>query len=301
MAAGPKIWTEETIAERFSAGCGQGIGPNYTPWLKVQEFSSYGTQTRVHCPLVGRPVHTFSYIERDMLHFLEFVGIPVVPNKPLRDSNLYDMSIDLVDPNEPQLDDYREQFPLDRRVTMPAAKLRRYRHPRYSRTGVPMVMYLDAMLTYRRRDQSRFLVAWDAKPFDQLSDRRALQKLALHRDYCDHIEVPHYVFTERSVPKSVRRNLSLIRAARPRTAEESTTRLFEAHRHRLQGRFSNVSRGVPLWRLCEGYDKDAQLRAGTAIRIVYWLVWTKQLIVNLDCERLSDRPASTFRLPRSRS
>lgn len=148
MSAGPKIWTEDVIAERFELGYGQGLGPNYRPWVRVQEFSSRGTQTRVPCPLVNRTIHTFSYLERHMFQFLEFCGVPIVPDGALGEASLYDPERDLWSSDESQLADYREQFPLDRRVTVPAARRRGFRVPRYLTTGVPMVMYLDAMLTY---------------------------------------------------------------------------------------------------------------------------------------------------------
>jgi hypothetical protein len=298
MPAGPKLWTEETVTRRFEMGRGQGQGPDYDPWLRVQEFSSHGNQTRIPCPLVGRSIHTFSYLERAMFLFLEFHSIPVISPQRLGSYGLYDPSLDLKSDKEARLEDYREQFPLDRRVTMPAAKRRRIRHPRYPRTGVPMVMILDATTTYRNPSQSRFLVAWDAKPSRLLTDRRTGEKLALHRDYCDYVEIPHYIFTERSVPRNVIRNIDLVRGARPREGEAvAEDRVFESHSTAVLDRLQNACRNSPIWWVCAKYDQQHRLPPGTAIRLFYWMVWTKEVLIDLNCECLCERAASALKFP----
>ena len=127
MGTGPKRWTEELIAERVKAGRGRGEGERYAPWLYVQEFSSKGTQTRVPSFKLNRTIHTFSYLERALFLYTEF-----------QDNFL----------------GYAEQYPMDRRVTLGAAKSLVLRHPRYPFTGVPVVMTLDALVTMRGADGS---------------------------------------------------------------------------------------------------------------------------------------------------
>jgi hypothetical protein len=74
VAAGPQVWTEDVIAEKFAQGRGQGTRENYMPWIRIQEFGSIAPQTRIPCLLFPRSIHTFSYTERAMYLYLEFQG-----------------------------------------------------------------------------------------------------------------------------------------------------------------------------------------------------------------------------------
>lgn len=65
-------WTEAYIAARIRKGRGRGEGPEYQPWITVQDFSSRGTQSRIPSALLGRAVHVMSYLERRMFLLHEF-------------------------------------------------------------------------------------------------------------------------------------------------------------------------------------------------------------------------------------
>jgi len=116
--AGPKVWTEELIAERVKAGRGSGSGADYSPWLYVQEFSSRGTQTRIPSFKLKRTIHTFSYLERALFLWQEF---------------------------QPDFNGWNEQRPMDRSLTLGYAKQLRIPHPRYPKSRIPVVMTLDAI------------------------------------------------------------------------------------------------------------------------------------------------------------
>lgn len=262
MAGGPRQWTEDVIAKRFEEGRGQGSRETYQPWIRVQEFSSTGNQTRVPSLVVNRTIHTFSYIERAMYLYLEYSG---------------------------GVFDYREQFPMDRQVTLGAAKALRIRHPRYPKSSVPLVMMLDALVTYRDANGGERLVGWDAKPSDKMQKRRIREKLSLHRAFCAHAGIEHNVFTERTVSPAMVRNIDLVRMAMPRPNEVlKDERLFGALSEELLKRVVADSRRLPIWRFCKEFDTDFRLEFGSALRAFYSLVWNRRVSVDMAVEQLQD-------------
>ena len=122
MPAGPKIWRESTIKKRNRQGLGTGAGSTYQPAIRVQEFSSRAPQTRMGSSLRGRPVHLHSGLERALYLILEF-------------------SSDIIE--------FKEQVPMDRALTLGAARELGIKHPVYDKTAVPVVMTLDALITER--------------------------------------------------------------------------------------------------------------------------------------------------------
>ena len=192
MASGPKKWTEEVIADRIAKGRGQGDGDSYVPWIFVQEFSSRGVQTRIPSFKMKRTVHTMSYLERYLFLHAEF---------------------------QEEFVCFREQFPMARAITLGAAAALGIKHPVYRGTNVPVVMTLDGVLTMRDHNNAQRLAGWDAKPASQLLVPRVLAKLSLHKAFCAHAGMSHYIFTENSLPKNVIRNIDWLRMSLPKDGE----------------------------------------------------------------------------------
>lgn len=268
MGTGPKRWTEELIARRFREDRGRGNQAAYTPWLYVQEFSSSGTQTRIPSLVIDRTIHTFSYIEKAMYLVHEF---------------------------EPGLEDYREQFPMDRRVTLGAAQVLGIRHPLYPITRVPVVMTIDAVVTRRRFDGSLEVSAWDAKPEAELQNKRVLEKMSLHRAYCAHVGVKHHVFTERSVSKQRVRNIEWLRGAVPKLGEvETVPGLFDEHRVSLLCALSRTASRITVRRFCGDFDCVHGFPAGTALRLFKILAWERVIPLNLEAEEVELQPVPSL-------
>lgn len=271
MGTGPKRWSEELITRRFREGRGRGNKAAYKPWLYVQEFSSSGTQTRIPSFTVERTIHTFSYLEKALYLMHEF---------------------------EPGLVDYREQFPIDRRVTLGAAQALGIRHPLYPITRVPVVMSIDAVVTRRRADGSLEVSAWDAKPHEELKKKRVLEKLSLHRAYCAHAHLSHHVFTEKSVPKQRIRNIEWLRGAVQKVGEVDTVPgLFEAHRASMLHALSTVTIHITVRRFCDDFDRANGMPAGTALRLFKVLVWERVIALNLDVEQVELQPVPRLPTP----
>lgn len=262
MKGGPEKWTEDVIATRYAQGRGQGEGSGYQPWVRVNEFSSKGNQTRVPSAFMGRSIHTFSYVERAMYLHMEF---------------------------EKDLLDYREQFPMDRRITLGAAKALGIRHPRYPETGVPLVMMLDALVSYRDHSGAVHLEAWDAKPSDKLARPRIKAKLTLHRAYCAYAGLEHFIFTEKSVSGLYLQNVELIRKSRPVSGEVDVhPDLFGTISDELLVEILSTKRRETIAQFCSGFDKRHVLEPGTSLRALYHLLWRRRLETNLSSQELQD-------------
>lgn len=265
--AGPKKWTEELIAERQKAGRGQGVGRDYTPWLTVQEVSSRGVKSRIPSVKLGRTVHVLSYLERALFLLCEF------------QQNFFD---------------FNEQLPIPREVTLGAASALRIRHPRYPKTGVPVVMTLDAVLTTTNEHGELHKVAWDVKPHRSLETPRVLSKLSLHRAYCKHIGIEHRLFTEQSASKSVIHNIDLVRGSLPRAGEViSQADLFSTYLELLVDEMHSSRVKPPVVDFCRSFDRRRNLEPGSGLRLFYIAVWQRRVSVDMNAERLEREPIPT--------
>lgn len=263
--AGPKKWTEEIIARRVSGGRGQGEGERYSPWLHVQEFSSRGTQTRVPSVRLKRTIHTFSYLERALFLFTEY---------------------------QQNFADFREQFRMDRRITLGAASSLGIKHPMYPGTKVPVVMTLDAVVVMLADDGRPMMAAWDVKPERQLTKQRVLEKLSLHKAYCAHIGIPHYVFTDKSISRNVIRNIDWMRMSLPKDGEcETTPGIFTWHPEQMLEELVLRRRRETLTDFCAQYDASHRLERGTGLRVMKFLLWQRRVAVDLASPHIEREPA----------
>lgn len=262
--AGPQKWTEELIAQRVKDGRGTGEGRSYSPWLLVQEFSSKGTQTRVPSFKLKRTIHTFSYLERALFLYTEFQW---------------------------NLLGYQEQFPMDRRITLGAAQTLNLLHPRYPRTGVPVVMTLDAVVTMQSDDCHPRVAGWDVKPARQLEKKRVAEKLSLHKAYCAHIGIPHYIFTENSISRNVIRNIDWIRMSLPKDGELALVPgVFTWHPDQMLEQLATCRTTPTITSFCAQYDLENRVECGTGLRILKMLLWDHRVRVNMNAQWIEREP-----------
>jgi|GEM_PF-5750184 len=285
---GPRNWTEELIEERFKQGRGHGVRETFSPWLWVQEFSSYGNATRVPSLLFRRSIHTFSYIERHMYQFFEYAAdyretdsfapedMRAVEGKVTIDKCLYD---------------WREQLPAPREVTLAAAKSKSIRHSRYVGTGIPMVMSIDALAVFHGGHE----LFVDAKTSAKTGNKRVMDKLRLHKAYAEYVGRPHYIFTEESVSKRKLKNIDLVRSAMPRRRELMQPRDLFSHHLDVVKHDALQKRRISIAEFCHHYDKSNRLLHGTSLRLVWCLIWNKNFRVDMEAERLSDLYVSEIR------
>ena len=142
--------TETRIAKLQKEGRGEGIGPDYQPWIRIHDFSSNGRVHRRYSQKVRRIVQLLSDIEEDI--FLKF--------------DASDLVVDI-----------REQFPLPRADTLRIAELHGTRHPCVK--GVVAVMSTDFVIDLP--GPRRIAIA--VKSGDELAKRRVCEKLDIERSY----------------------------------------------------------------------------------------------------------------------
>jgi hypothetical protein len=255
MAAGPKVWDNQQIEQRLAEGRGQGAGDNYTPWVWVQEFSSAANQTREPSVRLKRTIHAFSSLERAMFLWHEFHGFS----------------------------DYREQFPMDRRITMGAAQALKIRHPRYPVSRVPMVMVMDALVIKRPAKSKPVIQGWDAKPTYKLRNKRVRAKLSLHRAFCAYLGVEHNLFTEKSVPRNVLRSIEWARGGLAVEDEILPRRNFlDEEAKNMLSWLRSRNHQKTLVEVCEEWDRKKRFAPGVSLRLMKILVWRKQVHIDLD-------------------
>lgn len=293
MTVPKKKWTKERVIEHFEEGRGHGTHADYRPWQTVREFNSWGNQTRLPSLIFERPIQTFSNLEADMYRWLEFGWTRAFGSRGKRRRAMRKAKVHKLKP----IQDFREQFPLDSNVTVKEAEVRGISHPRFPLTNLPTVMTIDGLVVRGHNDNDQELEMWDAKPASRRVHKRTLDKLSLHTAYCERLGIKHYIFDERTASKRVLRHIELIRGAMPNPYEElEPADLFTAHLNGVKSLFPTTSR-VSVSSLCTRYDEARSLPDGSALRLLWCLVWTRQLEMDLDVEELEQTPSSDVVLP----
>jgi hypothetical protein len=171
--------TEKKIDRFAREGRGTGKGMEYKPWLTVHDLSSLGRSARMLGRCNRRIHHLFSDVERSA--FLEY---------------------DYKD----EVQDIREQYPLDRQLTGQIALSLGVSHPMDVQTGVDIVMTTDLLVTFR--DGKTRAVA--CKRSNDLQSVRTLEKLEIERRYWKTLGVDWKLWTEGSTTKVRVQNLAFL-------------------------------------------------------------------------------------------
>ncbi|MDM0110295.1 TnsA endonuclease N-terminal domain-containing protein [Variovorax sp. J22R24] len=256
MGTGPKKWTEDVLEYRHSIGHGVGEGKNYWPYFFVQEFSSRGTQTRIPDLLVGRTIHTHSYIELGMHKWHEFNGYA----------------------------DYQENFPVEREITRAIAQQLGVRHPTYPKTRTDKVLTIDAVVTPAAHMHIK-RCGWDAKEEEALDDPEVQVELSIKREACRLMGMDYDLFTWQTVSRTIVNNIDLLRGALPHDGEVSEDlRTLTANKPRMLKALDEATVVMSITDFCEAYDKHHSLPEGTGLRVYYNLAYEKRVAVKLDVE-----------------
>lgn len=136
------VFDERKVIAYQEQGRGQGWGPDYQPWLRIQDVPSRGRSHRPHGVKTRRAHHFLS--DGEWRCFLMFEASPLVL-------------------------DIREQFPLDRVKTLQAATNLGFRHP-VTLDGTPYVMTIDFLVT------AQVAGAVELQPYTFKYDPRTLER-----------------------------------------------------------------------------------------------------------------------------
>lgn len=182
MAKRKRATTEKSIKKREKEGRGQGRGVNYKPLLHIQDVASIGLSTRIKGWHTGRIHHFLSKLEFMFFLILEWSATVV---------------------------DIREQFPLDREMTMAIAKQLGIKHPTDPKTKVPIVMTTDFMVTVTKGHKLMDL-ARCVKYEKDLGHQRVLEKLEIERMYHQVTRTDWGIVTEHEVHPTIAENVKWV-------------------------------------------------------------------------------------------
>lgn len=180
MAKHRRMWNQNIYEKYIKEGRGQGEGKDYKPWIRIQDFPSTGTVSRIYSDKTERTHHLLSNNEKYYFYLLEW------SDKVL---------------------DIREQFPLsDIKLAMDISAAANIRYPIDKISGFPYVMTCDFMLT-----TSCGLRARTIKQVSQLSNPRVIEKLEIERRYWNKLGIDWKLVTDKDIDISKARAIEWIR------------------------------------------------------------------------------------------
>lgn len=182
MAKKKYFHSETTFQRWIKEGRGSGRGRDYKPWLTVRDVSSRGRSHRI-----------FGYKSQRIHHLLSDLELAVLVILEWQQTTL----------------DVREQFPLQRDLTLEIAEQCGIRHP--SVKGVEQFMTSDLLIDTSSPTFPRF--ALQVKRSEDLDKPRTIEKLELERRYWQVKEVPWFLITEKDIPSTVFQNIDWLYSA----------------------------------------------------------------------------------------
>lgn len=271
MAKRKREITEAKIERFIKEGRGQGIGKDYLPWLRIQDVPSEGRVTRGVGWTTGRRHELLSDIERDYCYLLDYSD---------------------------GVSDIREQYPLlPLEETIMIAEKLGIDHPSDPKTGVPIVMTTDFLITYKEKDYARTV-----KPTSQVEDERTIEKFEIERRYWESRHVDWGMITDQDLPDALIRNIEWIHKEYHNDDVSELGMFVVQNLERMLA--SRLQNGETIARACLSCDEQLGLEVGTSLAMfrhfIARKIWSvnmneriqptlvaKDFIVNLHVERLA--------------
>lgn len=182
MAKHKRVWNQSVHEKYLREGRGCGSGADYSPWIRVQDFSSRGVISRVKGRTTGRVHHLLSNNELAYFYMLDWSG---------------------------SVTDIREQYPLsDLKFAKTIATQAGIRYPTDNVSGYPYVMTCDFMITTDEGAKARTV-----KMSSELSNPRVLEKLEIERRYWVALGVDWKIVTENEISYRKAKNIEWLYTA----------------------------------------------------------------------------------------
>lgn len=267
--ARPIKWTEKKIQSLDGAGHGHGLGKDYIPWLSVTDVSSLGRSRRAFSHKTGRTHELLSDVEYRLFLVLEWM---------------------------PDVIDIREQYPLNREMTLTIAQQLGLRHPYYPGTQVATVMTVDFLVS-RMVAGVKSLMALNAKRDEEASDEHSMLKLEIQREYFELNGVQHHAIFHSHISRQKTDNIDWIRSALVKPGEnEPRPGFFSGLTARMAAELSQSpsDQATPLSQYCLAFDERHGLERGIGLRVAQMLMHERVLKVDLSSKNLAAEPLSAF-------
>lgn len=246
-------WNEAKYKRYIKEGRGRGNGPQYKPWLTVQDFPSEGRVSRVHGIKTNRVHHLFSDMETRFFY-------------------IFDWADEIVD--------IREQFPLlEVDEVIKIAETLGIKYPCDNESNYPITMTTDFLLTIKR-EGAMYLVARTVKPSAELDKIRIIEKFEIERRYWLNRNVNWGIITEKELPLEVIKSIQWLHPFYnfeiPNISSENFELLSSQLKKRLKSDLDNS-----IHKLCVQFDFDYHLSEGTTLSLFRHLAARKEINVDV--------------------
>lgn len=271
MAKRRREITEAKIERFIKEGRGQGTGKEYLPWLRIQDVPSEGRATRGVGWTTGRRHELLSDIERDYCYLLDYSD---------------------------DVSDIREQFPLlPLEETLLIAEKIGVEHPTDPKTGIPIVMTTDFLITFKDKNYARTV-----KPASQIENERTIEKFVIERLYWESRHVDWGMITDQDLPEALIRNIEWVHKEYHNDDISELGIFVVQNLQRMLA--SRLQDGETIARACLACDEQLGLEVGTSLAMfrhfIARKIWSvnmneriqptlaaKDFMVNLQIERLA--------------
>lgn len=266
MARRRYAFDEDKIALFHKEGRGKGRGGDYKPWLTVQDVPSLGRTHRLRGLKTGRQHHLLSDIE--WRFFL-----------------LFDWADDV--------EDIREQFPLDRAVTKRIAGEMGVRHPADPSTKVDVVMTTDLVVDVIREGRLVTL-ARTVKPAAELGKPRILEKLEIERRCWAEQGIDWGILTEKEIPMAMATAILWVHGyGYLDNLSQPYAGYYEEKAALIRRELPNWPGHLPVGRFYTEMDSRLGMETGVALFLLRYLLATKK--IGCDMTQLLDDSVALHR------
>jgi len=251
MAKRNRGWTEDKIARYLKEGRGIGELSSYKPWLTVQNVSSKGNSPRNKGWKTERIHELFSNLERSYYYYLEWA------------SNVVDI---------------REQFPLDRQITIEVASLLNITHPVDKDTKTPIVLTTDFFITLIE-NKNIYYLARTIKPSEHLEDPRVIEKFEIEKVYWERKGINWGIVTELDFNKTFVSNIDYLHRAYYLENNDDILLCQKLLKFLVEKKFKSAL--APLLYVFDEFEQIYNLDGGSGILYFKHLLARKQINVDM--------------------
>ena len=240
-------------------GRGSGTGPDYIPGLFANEVpSSLGNQKHIVPGIKAqlRLVQLMSGLELSSFSFFDLAK---------------------------QVIDIREQYPLERSITLSIAEKLKITHPSVNdaQTGEKIAHWMttDFLVDYLDKEGRRKQLAVYIKPAKELKGKN-LDKLIIEFAYWVLKGVRFCIVVDESIPTEIAENLGFVKSFYERDIgiEELHKNYREVEKVLLR---KIKSEHIEINKLCNKIDAEEGFATGCSLNIFYYMVATRKIILPL--------------------
>lgn len=247
-------WSDTTIKRFLKEGRGQGEGPEYKPWLQVQDIASQGRSTRIYSYKSQRVIHLLSDLQLYYWYLLEF-----------------DDGVQGVREQFPLLDFHEVNIPIDQELEKKLFN---------NKTKVPHILTISFMVTRVDEDKNPFYEARVIKSSTELEKKATIARLELQRRYFEKKQVDFGIVTEKDINKQLAQNISWVLTAYDIQDYPQLVGNLSFLKKDLLDYLTNAT--DTFQRIFQRIEKTYQLDKGMGLILFKHLVATKQIRMDLD-------------------